>query len=325
MEWGGAFAALGDDIYGMHYNPAGLGQLHLPQASGMYLAGISDVTLHFLGFGIPLPISGFSGSGSSVIGASVLLSQSGDFTYNPLNPDGSAGLSQTLKAGSDMVATLGYGERMAANAFSIGEYTGKVDHYFGGSVKYISSKLLETYSASAVAFDAGYLAMEPRLGLSFGASASNIGGKMKFVSESDPLPVVVRAGIAWQKPTIMDQLIVISVQGDRYIQEAVNRLRGGFEYRFERIFTLRLGYQGQQGMDGFTAGIGIHQGNLSLDVGMARCETMGNTHQLALTYSFRPSPKKYSPKRGGSGYKEKENKKTLPGKKKEDIFPGFIH
>ena len=39
MGMGGAFSAIADDVYSMNYNPAGLGQLYMPEASAMYLSG----------------------------------------------------------------------------------------------------------------------------------------------------------------------------------------------------------------------------------------------------------------------------------------------
>lgn len=326
---GGAFVAIADDIYGIRYNPAGIGQFYFPQISSMYISGLADSSLVFQGFGIPLPFPGFSGQGYPSVAGSVLYSQSGEIEWNRTNPDGSFLSTEKLRAGSDLVATLAYGEKVGENNVMLAGYNAQLEHYFGVAFKYIYSELVEEYSAWAMAFDIGYLAVETELGLALGVSVANIGGKMKFVSESDPLPIVFRGGLSYQKPTVMDQSLRLSVEYDRYLHEKESRLRGGLEYLFEKIFSFRLGYQGLQDAGGITAGVGIQQGGLSLDFSMTfEKKTLTNTHQVSLSYKFRTARRTVQVKKSrlkSDEFPVYEEEKKPEKKLKGDPIPGWIY
>lgn len=331
LGMGGAYAALADDVYGLRYNPAGLGQFHSPEASAMYMSGLAESRLQFAGFGMPLNLPGFSGMGAPGIGASVIFSQSGDMEYNRTSPDGSFLSSDKIKSGSDLVAALAYGEKVAQNDTQLFGRAATLSHYAGVSLKYISSTLAQSYSASAFAADLGYMAVEPESGLSFGAAISNIGGKMTFIDEGDPLPMIYRAGAAFRKSTFLDQSIAIAAQADHYATEKENRLRAGLEYRFEKIFAVRLGYQGLRDIGGITVGLGIQQANLSLDFAMAFASELTNTQQLSVTYRFQPRKTSGRTRGTRDRYREKSEPvqparaKKSPKNRKAEGVPGWVY
>ncbi|HCC48597.1 MAG TPA: hypothetical protein DEQ38_10865 [Elusimicrobia bacterium] len=285
LGMGGAFAAVADDAYAANYNPAGLGQLYLPEASAMYLSGFDDSKLQHLSFSLPLPVQGFSGFDKPVIGISALFSDSGRFVYNPIDNLGNVN-SVSMDAESTRVLTLSYGEKVYSGEVDLEGYKAKIEQYLGLSVKYIGSELLETYSASALAFDGGWLMREPDLGLSLGVSISNFGTGIKYFRESTPLPTILRVGMAYQPPTVMAQSLLLTAEADMYLQESCKSIRGGLEYRFQEVFHLRGGYRAADDNSGPAIGLGVHYENFALDFGMTMGGEVFNTSQVAFTYKF---------------------------------------
>lgn len=285
LGMGGAFVAVGDDVYAANYNPAGLGQLYLPEASAMYMSGFDDSKLQYMSFGLPLPVQGFSGFDKPVIGISALFSDSGRFVYNPIDNAGNIN-SVSMDAESTRVLALSYGEKIYSGDVNLEGYRAKIDQYLGLSVKYIGSELLETYSASALAFDAGWLMREPNLGLSLGASISNFGSGLKYFRETTPLPTILRIGMAYQPPTVMSQSLLLSAEADLYMQESCKSLRGGLEYRFQEVFNLRAGYRAAEDNSGPALGLGVHYESFALDFAMTMGGEVFNTTQVSFSYKF---------------------------------------
>ena len=280
---GGAYVAVSDDIYSANYNPAGLAQLYFPETSAMYLAGFDDSTLQHLAFGLPLPIQGLAGMDKPALAVSAIFSDSGKFVYTDSND---ADHPVTMDAESTRVLSLSYGEKVYSNEVKIEGYNAKIEQYLGLSVKYIGSELLETYSASAVAFDGGWIIREPNLGLTFGASLSNFGSGLKYFKETTPLPSILRLGVSYQRPTVMSQSILLALEYDDYMNEKVKSLRAGLEYHFQEVFNFRLGYKALEENSGPTVGLGIHYNNFGLDVGMSMGGEVFNTTQVGFSYKF---------------------------------------
>jgi hypothetical protein len=281
----GSFAAVADDVYAMNYNPAGLGQLYLPQASAMYYSGFDDSRLNYFAFAMPLPVQGVAGYDKPGVGISALFTNSGDFVYRPIQPDGTVP-AISMNAETTKVLTLSYAEKVYAGETDLEGYKANIEQYLGFSAKYVNSKLLDTYSASALAMDAGWLVRDLNSGVSFGVSAANLGSGLKYYQQSTPLPSILRVGAAFQPPTVMSQSLLFTVDGDLYLQEKLKSLRAGIEYRFQDIFALRLGYKGLDDNKGMAFGMGINYQNFSLDFGMLVSGQVFNTSQMAFSYQF---------------------------------------
>src|SRR3989338_3603088 len=262
---GGAFVGVADDIYAMDYNPAGLGQLYIPEASAMYLSGFDDSSLNHLAIGLPLPFNGLAGLSKPGLGISLMMADAGNFDYKQILPGGGV-LSQSFDAQKDLVLAVGYGENVYSGEVNLEGYNAKIEQYLGLNVKYIKSTMLEDKKPpSTVAFDGGWLMMEPNLGLTLGLSVANYGAGLKYGTEVTKLPSILRMGASWEKPTVMDQSILLAAEGDFYMAEAVKSLRFGLEYHFEKIFNLRLGYKAAEDNKGLTMGLGLHYNDMSLD------------------------------------------------------------
>jgi len=308
---GGAFVAVADDIYSTNYNPAGLGQLYFPEASAMYLSGFDDSKLQYIAFGMPLPIQGLAGLDKPGIAISAIFSDSGKFVYSPISNTGSV-TPLTMDAENTRVISLSYGEKVYSDEVNIEGYKAKIDQYLGLSVKYIGSELLETYSASALAFDGGWLIRDTNLGLTLGASLSNYGTGIQYFRETTPLPSILSMGISYQRPTVMSQSVLLSVESDFYLNESLKSLRAGLEYHFQDVFNFRLGYKGLEDNKGATVGLGINYESFSLDLGMSMGGEVFNTTQLAFAYKFsnwRTPEQKYRPR---YEFKDKAPRKAKP-------------
>lgn len=292
----GVFAPVADDIHAMNYNPAGLGQLYFPEAAAMYFSGFEGSRLQYLAFGVPMPFVGLAGLDKPAVSASLLFSQAGDFTYRHINPDGSVS-ARSYDAQTDMVLSFGYGEKVYSDETRIEGKEFRFDQYLGLTAKIIRSELLDTYSATAFALDAGWLIMEPNLGLAGAVSLANFGSGIKYHQESSPLPAIVRIGLSWQKPTVLDQSFLLGAQFDSSVNEDLKTARFGLEYRFQKIFNIRLGYKAMDENPGLTFGLGIRHETLSLDFGMGAGGDVYNTSQVGLTYKFTGwSPREYKKK-----------------------------
>jgi hypothetical protein len=282
---GGAFVAVADDAYGPGYNPAGLGQLYMPEASAMYFSGFDDSSLQHLSFVMPLPIQGLAGLDKPGLGVSALFSDSGSFLYSPIDSAGNVN-SVSMDAENTRVIALSYGEKVYSGEVNLEGYKANLEQYLGLSVKYIGSEMLETYSASAVAFDGGWLIKEPNLGLAFGASLHNFGSGVKYYQETTPLPSILRLGASYQRPTVMSQSLLLSLEGDLYLQEKLKSFRAGLEYHFQEMFNFRLGYRGGEDNSGAALGLGIHYESFALDFAMSLGGAVYNTTQVAFSYKF---------------------------------------
>ncbi len=281
----GAFVAVADDAYAASYNPAGIAQLYMPQASAMYLSGFDDSKLQYLTFAMPLPVEGFAGYAKPGFGVSALFSDGGKFEYNRIEPGGAV-TTKSMNAESTRVLTLSYGEKVYAGETDLEGYKANIEQYLGFSVKYIGSQLLGTYSASALAMDGGWLIRDLNSGLSLGASLSNAGSGLKYYKEDTSLPTILRLGAAYQPPTVMDQSLLLSVDADLYLQEKLRSLRAGLEYRFQDMFCFRLGYKGLDDNKGMAWGLGVHYESFALDFGMSVSGEVFNTSQVSFSYKF---------------------------------------
>lgn len=289
---GGAFTSIADDISALYYNPAGLSNLARSELSFMYLNGIEDQNIEYVAIGTPLPVSGIVGEGYAALGASVLFAQNGDITVNRTNSDGSLLSSRRVSAGGDIVATGGYSERVGH--FDIrtrrGEYT--MHHFVGVTGKFIRSTLVETYSASAYAADAGYFVKVPEAGVSFGAAVANLGSGMRYVSVTDPLPIMVRGGFAYA-PVLPEtvvlppkQSIAMSAEGEYHLYERQWHVNVGFEYRAWRNYALRLGYRFNTDVSGLSVGFGVGWRGLSLDYAWALQDDLSDVHRFSVNLRF---------------------------------------
>lgn len=298
IAMGGAFTAVSDDVYAINYNPAGLAQIQYPEVSAMYLSGFEDSSLSNANFGMLLPMVGFARYARPAVGLSFISSSAGDFTHRVIQSNGSI-QSTKLDAQQDLVVSLNYSEKFFVGDMVIEKLRlENIEQYAGINLKYIRSTLVEEYEADAFAADIGYLLKHIPSGISFGLSVSNFGGGLTYLSENTKMPTILRAGLSYKRPTLMDQTFRLAVDAASHINESIMDFHFGTEYAFDKYIILRGGYRAYKDNPGITLGIGLCYDDMSLDVGSTVGAEVYDTTQISFSYRF-----------SGLAYKNKEVKK----------------
>lgn len=288
LGMGSAFTAVASDVSALYYNPAGISRLNAHEAAFSYIQGVTDNSVQHIAYGGPLPFAGISGSGYAGAGASLLFAQSGTIEVNKTNPDGSFLSSDTLSAGSDLVATVGYSERVGTTPleFRDGSAYG-LNHFIGLSGKFVRSTLVQTYSASTFSGDIGYLLNSPEAGMTLGLAALNLGGRLKYVSAADPLPTTIRAGVAYQGSVPSVHAFTLAADADYLLKERQAHVNSGLEYFWMRTYGLRLGYQFLRDTVGLTAGFGLRwHARILFDYAWSMSRALGDSHRFTISYRF---------------------------------------
>lgn len=288
LGMGGAFTAVATDASALQYNPAGLARLNAHEFDFSYIAGAGETSLQNLSYAGPTPLTGISGNGYTTAAASMLFSQAGTIQVNNLNPDGSLGTSQSLSAGSDMVFTGGYAERVGDTPFELKDGSYNIDHFVGVAGKYLKSTLAQTYHASTFAADVGYLAHSPETGWSVGISALNLGGKLRYLDQADPLPATVRGGVAWQGGVPSVHNFITAIDGEYVIDEHLWHIDAGVEYFWLKSYGVRMGYRFNYGdSSGLTMGFGYRwKGRILVDYAYDLGDLLGNGQRVTIAYRF---------------------------------------
>lgn len=283
---GGAFTAVATDVTALWYNPAGLARLNAQELSLGLIAGAGESDIQNFGWAGPLPLSGISGNGYSSFGANLLIAQKGTIEVNTLRSDGSLGSTSKQSAGGDLILSGGYAERAGTMGLELRDGSYTLDHYIGAGGKLARSSIVG-HTATTFAGDLGYLLHVPEMGWSFGASALNAGGKLRYVDDADPLPLIFRGGTAWQGGAAGGHNLLVGLDGDYVLQEKTWHVNAGMEYFLQRMYGARLGYQFHRDDGGLTIGLGLRwKGRWLIDYGWALGGDLGATHRFTFTYRF---------------------------------------
>jgi len=285
---GGAYTAIAGDIYGMRYNPAGLGLVQSTELSALARTGVANTKTQFVGAAMPLPLAALSGYSVPVIGVNALFSDNGKMDWFATNADGSARYSGVSRnAGGDMALSVGMGERVMSSDLG-GALT--VEHSVGFAGKYLRSTLPNSdgreVSATAYAADAGYLARMPSLGVDVGVALLNMGGQIKYLDAEEDLPAILRAGVAYDNVRFWRSRMVFTADAVNYMREKETSIRAGAEYTYDNMASLRLGYRYLPDNSGLSMGAGINALGWFFDVGMELNAEFENVLQFAVTYRF---------------------------------------
>lgn len=273
----GAYTALADDLDSLFFNPAGLASLRSASFSVSYRTAVQDMGYGSIAAGYPVWKQG-------VLGAALSLQHQGEMEI--FREDGNI---ENKGLSSSFFFALSCGFSFLNETLSI-----------GSTAKFIQENLAD-YSASTMAFDLG-LKYDPRLlkrsasRLLLGLALQNAGSGLSHLNQSEPLPLVLCAGLAFYRPFLIRALPVkLTAAFDAEWEKGVDApvLKSGLEFFFRNAFCIRCGYmlplvsrRGER--TGFTTGLGIHAGSFRFDYALMLTESIISSaiHGLGVGYRF---------------------------------------
>lgn len=269
-----AYAGLGDDIFGLAYNPAALSRLRESQIATQFSQSLEDNRTGFLGIASPL-------NPDHALGLTAAYFDAGkaDIFDNSGNQTG------TVNAQRDLLLHFGY-----SGARSLGP--GRL--HLGLAAKTLQSTVADEVRASAYAADVGIM-FERRLGggvASVGAAAANLGGPIKYSggaasgSEADPLPLAARFGAGYTRKAFAADAVTAGFQLERIFHDELLFESFALEYSYRRLCSLRFGYRLGEDLGGLRMGLGFSVGGVSVDYGIGLIENFSNSQHVSLHYRF---------------------------------------
>ncbi len=263
---GEAATAIADDANAIYYNVAGLAKLEKKSAEYMFSKYVEETNYHWIAFG--MPISEKLGS----VGIGIQYFSAGDINETDLN----ASKVGTFNP-SDLAVNLAYAHHIFSN-----------EHSLGLNLKIINSKIKE--SATTVAVDLGaecHKYMEGKLMLGF--AVQNLGGSLKYETESDNLPLLIKLGTGYKVQENWTAAFDLVFPEDNQPTFAL-----GTDYKHKLSDDMsvsgRLGYNSRSskvdGFNGVSIGFGFGFQIATLDYAWSPLGDLGTTHRISLGVKF---------------------------------------
>ena len=292
MGLGGNAVVSGSGMGAVAENPALLGFMKQGEFQSSYGTHLEGYT--FLNAGYGHYGESFNG-GLSVTRVAASSFEGRDAQGAPTGGFGAADMAVNLSAGK-----------------SFGAFTG------GITFKYITSAI-ENESASAFAMDLGAVISGDKYDAypyKIGVSVKNLGSAMKYVSKSEPLPLMASAGMAVDIGSGLEAVFNISDN----ITESSLVFGMGMGFNVGGGFVLNGGLSRAMGVSegglgglpvAVNAGLGFKVSNFMMDYGFVPMGEMGNMQRMSLTFKFgdkdgarkfKGTPRNYSKKNGLKGW-----------------------
>lgn len=172
----------------------------------------------------------------------------------------------------EFAAGLSFARRMAS------------DLRLGVTGKFLYQKIYVD-DATGFAVDIGTVWESPVENLTLGGTFANIGSMNKLRDGETKLPALLRLGPGYRLVLPGEDLVLVgAMEYMRILPEHRNYLNAGGELTFNGLFAARAGYQFGADARGFSAGLGIHYGILSLDYAFAKIASdLGDGHTFSLS------------------------------------------
>jgi len=278
VAMGGAFVAVADDANTTYWNPAGLAQIQEREITAMHNEWLEDIRYEFLGYAQPIKSEGRAqGFGVSVM--CLYMSGLESRTTETIEPEGTFAAYDIAVAG--------------AYAREVGKGV-----YIGANIKLIHQRI-EDETAWSGALDVGllYTLSGPGRKISkgkfqLGFAVQNIGPGIKFIEESDSLPLNLKAGVAkiFDLRSIKSEM-TLALDVNAPIDNVPNG-HFGVEFVYQKMKDIelagRIGYKTNTISDlnvlsGLSAGVGFLWKRLAIDYVWVPYGDLGNTHRISLT------------------------------------------
>lgn len=279
---GGAFTALANDAHALYWNPAGLAQISRRQIAVDHLEFIESITSQYAAFVLPFnQMGGSLGVGLTYVDLGSI--ERRDATGAPESGDNDV---------NAYAATLSWGQ-------AIGDRMA-----IGAGLKNFKQNLADVGKAG-VAGDIGVIYYVTPNKFALGASATNIGPKIKTGTIDEDLPLTYRGGGAY---FILPGSLVVTADVEKEKNtDAI--LHGGVEYIYQNRFIARGGYQDtKEAGGGISAGLGfiwrpstvdrdffgrqdkVYENESGVDVrfdyGFVDLGDFDSTHRIGITFTF---------------------------------------
>ncbi len=259
---GGAVESVSDDVSAFGYNPASLASLNSNHVIVGFQRGLVDDSFSQIQFGAPLRNAG--------LGVSLSLYQGGQMDFIE------GGVKQkTVVSQRDVAGSVGY-------AHFLGRFA------VGGAVKYLSSQLAETQSASTVGLDLGST-VDVTQRFRLGAAAQNLGASLKYGDEKSKVTQTIRAGFSYLLVPARNQTTLLVD-----FPYLINESRMGATLGVETIvgpIALRGGYRTGVDLGGLSLGAGFALNRLSIDYAFGLVQELQSSHRVSLSYRFGGIPR----------------------------------
>ncbi len=254
---GGAYSAIADDASAVTINPGGMMQLQGQQVTVMHNEYLLDMNQEYFAY--------VSKIGKRAIGGSLLYLDTGS--------------QSNYTAGN--VYQYTFRPTSYALSFAYGADAGKVVSY-GVALKYIKEKI-DTFSGTAFALDAGMIYKPTPNGWRYAATLTNLGSDISLDQESDPLPLTLKLGAAYQ----WENMPMISAFDLYMIRDEDPEYHLGLQYTLQKLVALRLGYNsGFDAGSGFTFGVGVKQNDFGADYAFIPSKDLGDSHRFSFSMNF---------------------------------------
>jgi hypothetical protein len=248
---GQAFSAVADDINTLSFNPAGLGNIRMPE----------------IGYGHE---SFFSGIGYDFLGAAIPSGDLGVFGFGYLGM-GTAPFNSTANPSAPLVSVM---DQAYIGAWGRSFY----NLHVGLAVKYITERV-DTVQGTGFAADAGFrFRINPEWTVA--AAVLNAGPGIQFAS-LEPLPLEVNGGVAWTAYEDPVHTLHLAADSSTDLASQVQRYSVGAEYWYKNLLALRAGYLANSDDEGFSMGLGFQFQFFQLDYAYEPYNNLGSVHRFS--------------------------------------------
>ena len=275
---GNAYTAVADDINAIAWNPAGLSLAGRREMGATDAEMFADTRYDFIGYA--QPIRGKDGADYGTAGFALQYLTQGTIEGRDANRQATGGFTA-----ADMAVDLAYSRAVGGGL------------RLGANVKYIQSAIADV-TARSFAADLGGMLSTPISGLTLGAAVQNMGPGMRFLDQTEPLPLTFSEGAAYRLGStgLLLAFDVRTLPNDGYTTVSF-----GAEYALFSALSLRAGYLSgaargtatgsatskQLGnLAGFGTGLGIRMGSYNLDYSFTPFGELGNVQRVSLGAKF---------------------------------------
>ncbi len=269
VAMGGSFVAVANDANAIYWNPAGLSEIKVRQIATTYQSWFEGINYTYLSYIQPLRDTSID---YGTIGISIAYLNTGNIPKTDIDADDNIIEQGDCFGAFDTYLILSYGGRIR-------------NLLLGSNVKFIKQKI-EEETASTYALDGGILYI-PSDNLRFGLAIQNIGGTIKFVDESDPLPVNIKAGITYR----FDSNSLLSLDTNFPLECNQPNFHLGVEHPLSNLFVFRGGYKTDtisdlDALSGLSLGLGFKWNRYHIDYAWVPYGNLGQTHYISFLLKF---------------------------------------